>query len=257
MFRRFYQFIILLICSFSVLMISPAWSQETPNKVTVANIEPQALQILKQMTNYLKGLQQFSFQAEITEDILFDSGQKIQYGRNSTVEVRRPDRLRVQSDGDLGKQQLFYDGKTITLMNLSQNSYSTIDVPKDIDSALKSALQTYNLRVPLADVFYANAYESLTAGTISAFYMGLSNVQGKPCHHLAFRQKDIDWQLWIENSSTPVPRKLVITDKAETQGLQFTALLTNWNTSPQLEDSLFKFVAPANAKKVDLSPITR
>ena len=74
------------------------------------------------------------------------------------------------------------------------------------------------------------------------------------CHHLAFRQKEIDWQIWIEDSPTPLPRKFLITDK-QAKGLQFTAWLSQWNTAPQLEDGLFVFVVPAKAEKVDLRPV--
>ena len=36
-----------------------------------------------------------------------------------------------------------------------------------------------------------------------------------PCHHLAFEQATIDWQLWIDAGKDPLPRKLVITYKTE------------------------------------------
>lgn len=212
------------------------------------------MQVLKQMTNYLQGLQQFSVQAEITEDVLLDSGLTIQDGRSVTASVRRPNRLRVDSSGDLGDRQLFYDGKTITLMDLSNNVYSTIDVPPEIDAALNHTIQAYNLRAPLADLIYAKAYDYLMEGTLAGFYLGLSKVQGQLCHHLAFRQEDIDWQIWIENGPTPLPRKFLITDK-KAKGLQVTALLSQWDTSPQLEDGLFTFVVPATAEKVTLRPV--
>jgi hypothetical protein len=82
------------------------------------------------MTDYLQGLQQFSVQAEIIEDVLLDSGLTIQDGRSVTASVQRPNRLRADALGDLGDRQLFYDGKTMTLMDLSNNVYSTIDVPR-------------------------------------------------------------------------------------------------------------------------------
>jgi hypothetical protein len=132
--------------------------------------------------------------------------------------------------------------------------YSTIDVPPDIDAALNHTIKAYNLRAPLADLIYANAYDYLMEGTLAGFYLGLSKVQGQLCHHLAFRQKDIDWQIWIENGPTPLPRKFLITDK-KAQGLQVTALLSQWNTSPQLEESLFTFVVPAKAEQVTLRPV--
>ena len=254
MFRRFCRSLGILICCFWPLVISPAWSVEPSKQPKAPNIEPQAAQVLKQMTDYLKGLQQFSLQTEITEDVLLDSGLKIQDGRSTTVLVRRPDRLRVDSVGDVDDRQLFYDGKTLTLMDRGKNVYSTIDAPPEIDAALNHAIEAYHLRVPLADLLYANAYDNLTEKALAGFYLGLSKVHGVPCHHLAFRQKDLDWQIWIENSPTPLPRKFLITDK-KAKGLQFTALLSQWNTSPQLEDSLFTFVVPAKAEKVDLRPV--
>jgi hypothetical protein len=223
-------------------------------KAKAPNIEPRAAQVLKHMTDYLQGLQQFSVQAEITEDVLLDSGLTIQDGRSVTASVRRPNRLRADAVGDLGDRQLFYDGKTITLMDLSTNVYSTIDVPPEIDTALHHAIQAYNLRAPLADLIYAKAYDYLMEGTRAGFYLGLSKVQGHLCHHLAFRQQDIDWQIWIEDGPTPLPRKFLITDK-QAKGLQFTAWLSQWNTAPQLEDGLFTFVVPAKAEQVALRPV--
>ena len=155
--------------------------------------------------------------------------------------------------GDTDDRQLIYDGKTITLMDKTKNFYTTIAAPADIDAALEHAVQAFNLRAPLADLIYTKSYEYLTEGALSGFYVGLSKVQGVPCHHLAFREKDIDWQIWIEDGPTPLPRKFLITDK-KAQGLQFTAVFTKWNTSPQLEDSLFTFVAPEKAEKIDILP---
>jgi len=148
---------------------------------------------------------------------------------------------------------LIYDGKSITLLDRGKNFYTTIPAPADIDAALEHGVQAFNLRAPLADLIYTKSYEYLTAGALSGFYVGLSKVQGVPCHHLAFREKDIDWQIWIEDGQTPVPRKFLITDK-KAQGLQFTAVFTKWNTSPQLEDGLFTFVAPEKAEKIDILP---
>ena len=235
------------------LMISPVWSAEPPKKAKAPDIEPKAVEVLQQMCDYLKNLQQFSFQAEITEDVLLTSGQRIQYGRSVEASVRRPDRFRAESVGDTDNRQLFYDGKNITLMDRSKNFYTTIAAPPEIDAALEHGTQAFNLRAPLADLIYTKAYEYLTAGVVSGFYVGLSKVQGVPCHHLAFKQKDIDWQIWIEDSPTPLPRKFLITDKTA-QGLQFTAVFTRWNTSPQFEEGLFTFVAPEKAEKIDILP---
>ncbi len=235
------------------LMISPVCSAEWSKTANVSDIEPKAGEALQQMCDYLKNLQQFSVQAEITEDVLLTSGQRIQYARSVEAWVRRPDRFRAESVGDTDNRQLVYDGKIITLLDRNKNFYTTIAAPSELDAALEHGIQAFNLRAPLADLIYTKSYEYLTEGALSGFYVGLSKVQGVPCHHLAFKQKDIDWQVWIENGQTPVPRKFLITDKTA-QGLQFTAVFTKWNTSPQLEDSLFTFVAPEKAEKIDILP---
>jgi len=239
----------------SFCLLAPVWSAEQPAQAKPPKIELKALEILKQMCDYLKGLQRFSCQTEITEDLLLTTGQRIQLGKTVEVSVRRPDRMRAETQGDADNRQMIYDGKTITLLDRSRNVYTTINAPPEIDAALNHAIQAFNMRAPLADLIYTKAYENLTAGVISGFYSGLHKVQGVPCHHLAFRQKDIDWQVWIEDGPTPLPRKFLITD-TKAKGLQFTALFSKWNTSPQLEDTLFTFVPPEKAEKIELRPAT-
>ena len=249
---RVYPFIGMLLL-FWQLVAAPVLGAEPPKKAKAPDLEPKAVEVLKQMCDYLKNLQQFSFQASITEDVLLTSGQRIQYARSVEASVRRPDRFRAESVGDSDNRQIIYDGKTITLMDRSKNLYTVIPAPPELDAALEHGVQAFNLRAPLADLIYTKAYEYLTEGALSGFYVGLSKVQGVSCHHLAFRDKDIDWQIWIEDSQTPVPRKFLITDKTA-QGLQFTAVFTKWNTSAQLEDGLFTFVAPEKAEKIDILP---
>jgi hypothetical protein len=182
--------IVILFCQ---LMISPVRSAEAPKKVKAPEIEPKATEVLKQMCDYLKNLQQFSVQAEITEDVLLTFGQRIQYSRIVEAWVRRPDRFRAESVGDTDNRQFFYDGKTITLMDRSKNFYTNMTAPPEIDAALEHGIKAFNLRAPLADLIYTKAFEYLTEGALSGFYVGLSKVQGVTCHHLAFREKDIDW----------------------------------------------------------------
>src|SRR5688500_14400635 len=72
---------------------------------------------------------------------------------------------------------------------------------------------------------------------------------GVDCHHLAIRQADVDWQVWVENSQTPVPRKLVITTKTEPTEPQYMATL-DWEFAPRMDDSLFAFTPPATAARI-------
>ena len=90
--------------------------------------------------------------------------------------------------------------------------------------------------------------------TIFGHYIGLHLVCGVQCHHLLYVQDDIDWQIWIENSPTPLPRKIVITSKWLAGGPQFVARISYWKTSANLADDLFVFTAPVTAQQIQAIP---
>ena len=185
---RFYSIIGIFIFSCQ-LMLSPVWSAEAPKKAKAPDIEPKAGEVLKQMCDYLKNLQQFSVQAEITEDVLLTSGQRIQYARSVEASVRRPDRMRAESVGDTDNRLLVYDGKTITLMDRTKNFYTTIPAPPELDAALEHATQAFNLRAPLADLIYTKAYENLTAGVAFRFLRGTEQGSGSTLPSSGFQTK--------------------------------------------------------------------
>ena len=58
---------------------------------------------------------QYSFQARTLQVYPDAGGRFLHIGHNFKVVARRPDRLRVEMDGDDGTTQIFYDGKTLVL----------------------------------------------------------------------------------------------------------------------------------------------
>ena len=217
-------------------------------------IDAKADKILRQMSDYLNTLEQFTIHLENSVDTLIENGQKIQLRRSVDVYIKRPNRLRADINGDIFEQQLFYDGKRVTLYGKKVNYYATVKIPGTIESAMDYAEQSFGLVAPAADLVYRNSYDILIEDVQSGGYAGLSSVFGVECHHLAFRGKDTDWQIWIENSETPLPRKFVITSKWLAGAPQFTAFLTDWNVSAQLEESLFTFLAPDKAEEIEFLP---
>lgn len=88
----------------------------------------------------------------------------------------------------------------------------------------------------------------------SGFYVGRHYVKDIKCHHMAFSGEHIDWQFWIEDSATPVLRKVVITYKNLKGFPQYVAYLSDWDFNPRLPDLVFKFEPPANVREVKLRP---
>ncbi|MCK9375005.1 MAG: DUF2092 domain-containing protein [Syntrophobacterales bacterium] len=215
---------------------------------------PEPKKILRDMTDYLKSMGQFSFRAEVTDDQVYRGGGQLQYGQNLEVYVRRPDKLRINGKGDLENQDLFYDGMTLTLYNKDKNLYAIAPMPPTIEAALTKAHQEFDLDVALADLVCGDAYELMTKNVGRTLYVGLSEVRGMPCHHLAFDQGDQQFQVWVEAGTKPLPRKLLITQIKLLGGPQWTAYLSDWNFSPTLPDNLFTFVPPAGAHRIEFLP---
>jgi hypothetical protein len=216
--------------------------------------EPDPLQLLQKMCDFLKSQQQFTYKAEVADDEVYAGNKKLQYGINMETFVRRPDRLRVNAEGDLIDKQFFFDGKTITLYDKNDNVYGTLEVPPDIESALDKANKEFGVRVALTDLASPKLYEFISNKVRHSLYVGLHKVRGVPCHHLAFDGDEVQLQLWIEAGDKPLLRKVVLNHKNLPASPQWTAYLSDWNFSPQLSDDLFAFTPPQGAEKIKFIP---
>jgi hypothetical protein len=119
---------------------------------------------------------------------------------------------------------------------------------------MAKAHQDFGLQVALADLLCSNAYELMTRHITHALYVGRHMIRGVPCHHLAFDQDNMQWQIWIEAGEKPLPRKLLITQKKLLGSPQWTAYLTDWNLTPQLADSRFTFTPPSGSHQIEFLP---
>ena len=61
----------------------------------------------------------------------------------------------------------------------------------------------------------SNAFDVMSADVMHGAHIGQGVVDGFECEHLAFRNDDTDWQLWVQIGDAPIPRKYVITSKTE------------------------------------------
>ena len=111
--------------------------------------------------------------------------------------------------------------------------------------------------LPLADLLYSDPYAVLMAGVTYGRYLGLHQAAGVDCHHLAFSQETIEWQIWIDAGDKPLPRKLVISYVQEPGEPQYTAVIRRWSLDPKLPDGLFTFEAPEGAQKIDAKAMKR
>jgi len=216
---------------------------------------PEPEKIAHQMCDYLKSLKQFSYQAEVDYDQPDPDGRSVQYGFDMETYVRRPDRLRVDAEGDGIDKQFFFNGKTITLYDKKAKMYAAMDVPPDIEGALEKAHDDFDLRVALTDLASPILCDHLSKGRQGSRDLGISKVGGIATQHLVLDHKEIRLQIWIEVGARPLPRKVVITDKNLPGAPQWTAYLNHWNLVSKLNETLFTFVAPPGAQKIQFLPV--
>ncbi len=245
-----------LICILSIGLLARSASGQDSAEAR-AGVEPTADKILRQMSTYLADAKQFSFEAYDMHDQVLDTGQKIQLANTRRISVRRPDKVFAELSGDIDDERIWYDGKTVTVLDTERNVYGVMEVPDNIDAMLDYVVETLGQPVPVADILFSDPYTIVIANVRQGRYLGRHDVHGAKCHHLAFRQEVIDWQIWVEVGDMPVPRKLVITYKDYPGQPQYIAFLGEWNMSPEFPDELFSCKLPEAAKRIDLERVRK
>lgn len=214
-------------------------------------VDPKAIAALERMGAYLRSLKAFEVNSATTTDDVVENDMKIQLAGNAKLQVRRPDRLRVETTSDRKQRQLFYDGKSLTLYGPRVKYYATVPAPPTIHETVEALAKKYGIEMPLADLFYWGTDKAPVTDIKAAYSLGPETVDGTQTDHYAFRQEGVDWQVWIERGSTPVPRKMVVTDTDEASQPQRTALL-RWNVAPNFDEAMFSFKPPPGAMRIVL-----
>jgi hypothetical protein len=215
-----------------------------------AEFDPDAERVLRSMSTYLAGAKAFAVSSETALEVVTHEGEKLQLMTPVTATVRRPDRLVITRDGDATDQRFYYDGETLTLQNPKENVYATIPAPATIDGALEFARNELDIFAPAGDLIGTDAYAALTEDAVESRHLGMTNVGGHRCHHLAFRGREVDFQVWVEDGDRPLPWRFVITSKLIAGAPQFTMQMTSWGMKPKVTDASFEFSPPKDATSV-------
>ena len=227
-----------------------------PSLAQQDEVDADAIQLLRRSTDYLAGLKQFRVDTDATIEAVLPNGQKIQYGQRVAVTVARPNRMRAERLGEVINQTFYYDGKTLDVDLPDQKYYATTPAPPTMEAMLDFARDKLDIIAPGSDLIYKDAFERLTQGLTSAFVVGKSVVGGVPCDQIAFRNAEVDWQIWIQEGAKPFPRKFIVTSKRVPESPQFVVLLSKWDVAPKITDATFKFVPPKSSRQIDfITPV--
>jgi hypothetical protein len=221
--------------------------------VTEGVIEDEAVQAIKDMSNYLMSLNTIGITSQGSLDVVTNDGQRIQLDGTTTYKVRKPGFV-IDYVSDQKSRRFIYDGKNFTIYSPMLGFYATAPAPGTNREVLDTIYNRFGIALPLEDLFRwgdgANA--DRIQALKSAYEVGSATIDGVATDHFAFREADVDWEVWIQKGDQPLPRKVVIVDRSDPARPTFTARLS-WQVNPTFTDADFTFVPDANAKKIQLA----
>lgn len=212
--------------------------------------------ILKTMTDYVSRQENLSLKYDADVEVVTPAMEKIQFSASGDVTMSRPNKFRVSRTGGYADVELISDGANVTISDRGGNRYTQVPNSASFDEVVDWLRTETRLEVPGADLLLSKPYEALTEGVLEAKHVGRGVVDGVECEHLAFRNLDTDWQIWVEVGDRPVPRKYVITSKAVGAAPQYTLRLKDWKTGTNPASDAFSFKPPEGSSKVAVTQLT-
>jgi hypothetical protein len=217
-------------------------------------VDPASVQAIKDMGAYLQTLKRFQVSTELTGERVLADGQKLRHSASADMDVERPNRVRALMRSSRSERELLYDGKTVTLFTPAQKYYSTVECTGTLGELVNRLEERYGVQIPLSDLFLWGTPAAPLDKIESAMNAGQDFIGDDLCDHYAFRQAKIDWQIWITAGGKPLPRKIVITNRADDARPQSVSLI-DWNLKPGFKDSVFRFTPPKGSSRIEIVPL--
>ncbi|OHT18656.1 DUF2092 domain-containing protein [Edaphosphingomonas haloaromaticamans] len=231
-----------------------AMAAPDPAAARSGSIDPVAVKAFEAFRAYLRQINSFELRAETTIDDVVGDDLKVQYSGRVRYEFSKPDKLFVDWRSDRMIRRLYYDGKALTIYAPRYGYFATISRTGAVGDLLVDAAEKYDLIFPLPDFFYWAAGHDTADDLQEAVYVGYARIAGVDTDQYLYRQSDLDWQIWIQRGSQPLPRKIVITSRNDPMKPAFSALL-QWNPGVALPADHFTFKPTAAVTPVKLSTV--
>jgi hypothetical protein len=230
-----------------------ALAQDKPQPAAPAQgvKDERALKLLKAMSDTLAGSKTLAFNVRGLVPMAAPTGQYVSLFALSRVQMQRPDKLFVESRGDLFPSDLYFDGKTVTAVGAEKKFYAQRDAAHPtLDAFMQNALPGTDSVAPFFDLLVSDPFASLTKDFTSALWVGQSTLAGVKTDHLAFTAQGIDWELWI-GSADRLPRMLVVSYRGGERQPTFTAEFSGWKLGAPIAASTFNAAIPKGAVRLE------
>jgi hypothetical protein len=251
---RIAQFFAGTVLATSVILGSPAIAQgnPVPPAAPVQQIkEERALNLLKGMSDTLAKAPTLSFRVRSLIPFAAPSGQQISLFGSSRIAMQRPDKLFVETRGDLFPHNLYFNGKTVTAVGVEKRFYAQLpEAASTIEELIQKEHPGSDALAPFVDLLVADPYARLTADLSSAFLVGQSMIDAVNTDHLAFSGNGVDWEIWI-GTKDKLPRLMVVHYRGDERPPTFTTAFSDWKLGAPIPAQTFTASIPKDAVKIE------
>ena len=98
--------------------------------------EADAKRLLKAMTDYQVAQKTLSFEYDATLEVVTSDDQILALASSGAVTLNRPDKIVVTRTGGFADVEVFYNGKTLTVLGKNLNAYVQKDLPGNIHDVI-------------------------------------------------------------------------------------------------------------------------
>lgn len=222
-----------------------------PNAPDTGTAGANAKNMLKSMSDYMAAQQAISFDYDTYLEVVSKQNQKLGLASSGSITMNRPDKIRVRRTGGFANVEVVFDGKTLTMLGKNLNAYAQVQAQGTVDQLVDQMRDKYHRPIPGADLLMSNIYDQLMPEVLDSKDLGSGVIGGVECDHLAFRTKEVDWEIWIAQGKQPYPCRYVITSTQVNGAPQYTIDLRAWKAGTEVASDRFSLEAPAGAKKLN------
>ena len=144
------------------------------------------------------------------------------------------------------QNETWYDGVGLTLVLHKDKVFGQARMPETLDKTLDAMHERYGVSTPLSDFIYSSPAKALIADTTTGGWVGRETIDGQEADHLAFKDKGVNWELWVAATGDPVPRRLVAEFLEDKRLRKVDVTFKEWNLAPQVASDRFTPKVPAD-----------
>jgi outer membrane protein assembly factor BamB len=219
-----------------------------------ADLDARSVKILRRAAALYKNARSMHADAELATTVKEGKEERKMVIRVS-VDLKRPNQFALRSrpakDAGVGLE-LVCDGNTLYAHARRLKQYTASKAPADLAGVGRVLARFGHAATGMLfqNVLDEDPGDMLLDGVTSCAYAGREKIGEVPAHHVKFRQPDLQWEVWVAAEGKPFVLKVVTHNSRDDVKVATVETYRRWKVDPKPNDAAFKFLPPADAKKV-------